>query len=733
MFRKLRKFEKFLPTVRALRLKRVSPALLQICQRAVLAFQRGDWQTAERLCRKALGEKADYADVLSLLGIVLAQTGRAREASGYLARAAAASPGDASIRINLGNVLRELERHEEALACYDRALAIQPDNASAHLNRGVTLLELGRTEDALACCERALELNPDHAPGWNNRGNALQQAGRLEEALASYESAIRLQPDFADAFYNRGNTQKELARLPEAKSSYEQAILFRPDFDDASLNLGVTLQELNQLDDALAVFERAIKRNPRFAAALSNQGSLLQRMNRLEEALASHEQARAISPENAEFHYNRGNTLKALKRRDEALASYDRAISLSPAYAQAWLNRGVLLQEIWRLEEALACFDRAIELKPDYAEAWSNRGVALQESERLEESLASYETAIRSKPDYAQAHYHLALLSLSLCDFARGWEEFEWRWKTDEFSSRAFEALAPAWDGRQISGALLVRNEQGIGDEMFYAGMIGDLRGYAGSITVCIDPRLVALYQRSFKNIAFVTRKSLSREQSFDAEISMGSLGRYLRNGLEAFGNAGGAYLRADAERARSLRARLTRNCSLVCGVSWISKSAASGVNKSMRLPDLQPALNLPGFEFVDLQYGDTREERAELLAAHGLTLQKLEDIDNFNDIDGLAALIEACDVIVTVSNTTAHLAAAMGKPVLLMLPFSPGLLWYWHRERGDSLWYSSARLFRQDMMGDWQGVVRRVGETLQNFKKCRRFTPLPLDKSGQD
>jgi ADP-heptose:LPS heptosyltransferase len=132
----------------------------------------------------------------------------------------------------------------------------------------------------------------------------------------------------------------------------------------------------------------------------------------------------------------------------------------------------------------------------------------------------------------------------------------------------------------------------------------------------------------------------------------------------------------------------------------------------------LAPILDLPQIDFVDFQYGDTSKEQAELYAARGLTLARVEEIDNFNDIDGLGALIDACDIVVTVSNTTAHLAAALGKPVLVMLPFSPGLLWYWHVDREDSVWYPGARLFRQDSIGDWGGVIQRVREELARWSE---------------
>jgi hypothetical protein len=115
----------------------------------------------------------------------------------------------------------------------------------------------------------------------------------------------------------------------------------------------------------------------------------------------------------------------------------------------------------------------------------------------------------------------------------------------------------------------------------------------------------------------------------------------------------------------------------------------------------------------VNLQYGDTEAEQGALRAGTGLTLTNVDCVDNTNDLDGLAALIEACDLVVTISNTTAHLAGALGKPVLILLPDGPGLRWYWHLQRRDSRWYPSARLFRQDDPAEWDGVVEAIRQEL--------------------
>lgn len=163
----------------------------------------------------------------------------------------------------------------------------------------------------------------------------------------------------------------------------------------------------------------------------------------------------------------------------------------------------------------------------------------------------------------------------------------------------------------------------------------------------------------------------------------------------------------------QALRERLRQGGKgLVVGLSWLSRAERFGELKSVTLRDLQPLLQLPGVKFVDLQYGDTTAEREDLRRRSGIDVQRLPDVDTFNDMDGLAALIRACDLVVTTSNTTAHLAGAVGASTLLMLPFASGRHWCWHEEREDSPWYPSMRLFRQGL-GVWSDIIARVRDAV--------------------
>jgi ADP-heptose:LPS heptosyltransferase len=119
--------------------------------------------------------------------------------------------------------------------------------------------------------------------------------------------------------------------------------------------------------------------------------------------------------------------------------------------------------------------------------------------------------------------------------------------------------------------------------------------------------------------------------------------------------------------------------------------------------------LRAPGYRFVDLQYGDTHEERAAVERELEVGVERLADIDNTNDLDGLAALMGACDAIVTVSNTTAHLAGALGRPTWVMVPYGQARIWYWFRDKPDSPWYPRVRVQRQQRGQPWSELVSQV------------------------
>ena len=539
------------------------------------------------------------------------------------------------------------------------------------------------------------------------------QAGRLSQAEALYRQILLVEPTHPDALHYLGVIAGQAGKNETAIELIRKAISANPSDPIYYNNLGNALKEQGKLDEAVASYRKALSFKPDDAMAHSNLGNALKEQGKLDEAVASYRKALSLKPNYPLAHNNLGVALQEQGKLDEAVASYRKALSLKPDDALAHNNLGVALQEQGKLDEAVASYRTALAFKPDDAMAHNNLGNVLKEQGNLDEAVASYRNALSLKPDYAEAHFNESLCRLSIGDFKQGWQEYEWRWQTREYWKQP-EFRQPLWDGKYLDGLLLAWGEQGLGDQILHAGMLDDLCKRAQKLVVQVEPRLVELFKRSFPGIEVMPQGDSVDAAGINAQIPMGSIGQYLRTGWSDFPTRETGYLIADGKRMAGLRKRLTGDRRLLVGVSWISKAKRNSQYKSARLLDFEPMLKLPGIRWVDLQYGDTREERSAVAAMTGVEVESVEDVDNTQDIDALAALIGACDAVVTVSNTTAHLAGALGKLVYLLLPYSQGTHWYWYVGRNDNPWYSTARLFRQPRNGDWASVAAQVAMELK-------------------
>ena len=151
-----------------------------------------------------------------------------------------------------------------------------------------------------------------------------------------------------------------------------------------------------------------------------------------------------------------------------------------------------------------------------------------------------------------------------------------------------------------------------------------------------------------------------------------------------------------------------------ICGISWLSKNKDIGKEKSLYLNQLLPILRNQNATFVNLQYGNVSDEIKEILDSYGIEIKSISDIDNFNDLDGLASLVDACDYVITASNVTAHIAGALNKKTFLILPFSRGKIWYWGESTDRSLWYPSIEIFRCPGLGLWDIPINNLSKKLK-------------------
>jgi hypothetical protein len=311
-------------------------------------------------------------------------------------------------------------------------------------------------------------------------------------------------------------------------------------------------------------------------------------------------------------------------------------------------------------------------------------------------------------------------LRLVLKDFHNSFWDYKYRWDSGDFSSKPQKTKIPSAFKSKIKGRLLIWAEQGIGDEIFYAGLLPMLSTKDVSITLSADKRLHPIYRRSFPKVDILDKDVLmnsSVDTGFDAQAPIGDLGYLLDINPAAIKATRSPYLQSDPVKRDSYRRTTSAlGSGLVCGVAWKSVNPKFGTAKSIGLDSFAPLLGLPGVHFVNLQYGDVKEEIQHVKSTLSVDVHQVPGVDVFYDVDSLLALIDACDIVVTTSNVTAHLAGSIGKRAAVLVPHSRGKIWYWHENDEYSFWYPSLKLFYQDNTVTWDQTIEDCSDWVKSL-----------------
>jgi tetratricopeptide (TPR) repeat protein len=584
-----------------------------------------------------------------------------------------------------GNALQYHVRGDLTTAAdhYKKILRVFVDHAESLHHLGLIYLHHRQYEDALSMIQRSCQVKPKQPNVLSNLGYCLNILTRYEEALEVCEEALAIDSGSHAAWTNLGNSQRGLGFLEKARFSHEKALTIFPDNPRYLYNLGSIYFDLGDYEQAKVLFEKCL----------------------------------AIDKNSPEAQNNLAASFIKLGVPDAALNCLTSAIKLKPDYAEAWDNQGNALNNLKRYEDALNSYERAIELKPDYAEAWYNRGNTLTDLMRYEEALTSYDRAIQLVPEYADAWYNMALLQLKLRQFAAGFNNFRWRWKTADFKSHWINSALPLCNPSSLKGRVLLWAEQGLGDEIFYAGMLPLVNDKCSGVTLSLDKRLHAIFKRSFPSIELIDREKITLgklDACYQSQAPIGDLGYLLKLNEEDIRRSRKPFLLSNPERVASIKLSETFTArALTCGISWRSSNKYVGDEKSLSLEQLVPLLQSTQFTFINLQYGDVDPDVHWAKEQLGVNIHQIEELDLFNDIEGLLALIASCDIVVTTSSVTAHLAGSIGKRCCVLVPFSKGKIWYWHLNDDMSFWYPSIKVFYQDHPSDWSDTVLQASKWL--------------------
>jgi len=503
------------------------------------------------------------------------------------------------------------------------------------------------------------------------------------------------------AFHVLAMALERMGHLHKALLTYERAFELDPEDPELLINLGLTAWNLKLSEGAIKMFKLYIASCPESPLGYNNLGSCLADMGQTDEAIETLRAALYRMPQEAILWNSLATVLAESNRADESLIFYEEAARLAPSFARAYHNLGYAYQHLSQLDKALVAYDKALELVVDPAErieTLHSRSICLIGLGKLEEGFREYE--IRNNERFRCYFHHMM--------------------------------DSPRWQGEDVRGKkLLLVGEQGLGDEILFSNILPEAYeavGEDGKLQICVDPRLIPLYQRTYPKAEVGTyddrtliddngNKALrlipfaSKENKPDFWAPMGSALQYYRKSAGDFPRK--PFLTPDPARVATYKEKMAALPGKKVGICWRSMLIAGKRGRYFTAIDAWgDILQTPGITFVNLQYGDSAPDIARAKEKFGVEIHQVEGLDLKNDIDGTAALGLALDLVLSAPTAAAHTVASVGAEVWFL---AAGLGWP-QLGTAEYPWHANTRVYWPEKFGDWDGVLPRFAADLAAF-----------------
>ena len=557
--------------------------------------------------------------------------------------------------------------------------------------------------------KESIDKNPNNINLLNDYADICVQLSDLDTALISYKKSLSLNSNQPKIHFYIGLILKEEEKFADALNYFNSAINLGLRIAEVYFNRGNIFWRLNKPSEALKDFNGAILLNSNESDYFYNRALLLKDMGDLNKSLSSIEKAIEIDSNNDQNLFVQAMIFQDLHLYKDAIKTITKAIGLNQNNSLNYFAKSRILLDIDKFDESLIAINQAIRIDSNIAKYYFTKSLILKNMSLYEQAVFEIEKAIKIEPHNSEFLWNHSVICLLKKDFEKAWVNFDQRWYGAKNNSNRININKPLWNGLKQEGVLLIWHEQGIGDQILYLKFIENIPIKHSNINVFINKKLVKIFEKSFPDVKFIADDQNINSLHYDFQISMGGLAKlYLRTELDLI-HLKSTFLYADIKESIAFRDLLKkkRKNKILCGISWNSNNIRTKKYKSIELKSLLPILNLENITFVNIDCCKEKKKKHSNL----ITVDK---VDNFNNIYSLSSLINACDIIITVSNTTAHIAGALGKKTYLLLSSGKGNLWYWHHKEGQSLWYPSIKIYQQIIYGSWKEPISLLKNDLQ-------------------
>ncbi len=491
----------------------------------------------------------------------------------------------------------------------------------------------------------------------------------------------------------------------------KKSIKFNPYSANTYNNLGLVYTENKNFTLAKEMFHKSLKLNSNISDTYCNLGNLFLYKMEYNEAYKNYKKSLALNPNCIETINNTGLVFQKKNNLNEAEKLYLRGLNIDPNHSGLLMNLGNLYKELNQYNLSLSYYKKCYLLNKTNEIILNNIGNLLFEKNKFMYANTFYEKALKLNPKFEDGYKNLSILHLFQCNFKKGWENFEWR--VDKKYRYTNSELKKIFNNKKNKNKILIIGEQGIGDEVFFSRFIPDLQAMNINPYFNLNSKLFKIIKNSFKNINLIRKPDFNK---FRYVIPIGSIAKFfITKKMDIFENSY-KFLSFDQNEIKKIRNKI-KTKKYLCGISWKSGNIENGKNRSIELEKIKNILNLPDIQYVNLQYGNVENELNILNKIYGIKILNLKNIDNFKNVYSFFNLLNSCDFVITIDNSTAHFSGASGKPTFLLTPKGKGRHWTWCHKNTKSLWYRSVEVFEQIEFDNWDKAIDKLRLRIKKLK----------------
>ena len=592
------------------------------------------------------------------------RAGRFKDAASIYNKVLSLSPSNLDALKGMAELAARTNEPHSALPFYAKILHENPDNPDALNNRGVILMSLGDAEASEFSFRKLLKLFPEDLQGLNNLGNNLVNQKRFDEAEEQFLKSIDSDPEHAAAYYNLGvlYTTKSPNDHKNQLKYFTKTLEVDPDFTDAHINIANIMAVNDNPDMAILHLDKALLGRPNDGVILFNKGLTLRKQCLYKEALDAFQAARGNFPEPYRLDFETGNTHYELGDLKKAAAFFMTSISERASFKKGFLGLGKVLAESGQISKAKEAFERAC-----------NEFEVQQRQKTLDILTGDRDPWVILKESFENDFLQTTA------------QEFKWR-------------------GEKISESLSIHTTgMALGEIILLSRLTSDLLKKTKEVNFITHPSLVSVLQR------VVGVNAVSNQETFNPDkLNSNTKATHLYAVPSFLKLTNGElpestrYITPNIERGRLWNENTFNGNEIQIGLNWSQRNIYTGPDQDLIFEEFEPIIKLQGAAFTNLTSTSN-----ETLKGHMRDLDVLNISEFIRDYDDLLTIIDQLDLLVTTDSLTAHLAGALGKPTIVLLPLLPN--WCWGYKTIKSSYYPNHTLIRQSVENNWDRPIQRT------------------------